>query len=83
MGWLRDGRGSYRVGTCRPGGIARVDTAATADGWGEPGEGWGGFTEPHAGNEAVQTASLRYLNRDTKAVTATLRAHGIRFPEFL
>jgi len=60
----------------------RVRTTPTAEGWGEPEDGWGEPEEPQTGDRALKTASLRYRNRDAKVVAATLRAHGIHFPEF-
>ncbi len=62
--------------------LTTIHTAATADAWGEPGDGWGRPNEPLTSDETVTTASLSYRNRDAQAVAATLRAHGIPFPEF-
>lgn len=60
----------------------QVHTEPPTEAWPEPAYGWGGPEEPQAGGPALKTASLSYRNRDAKTVTATLRAHGIRFPEF-
>ena len=59
----------------------RVRTEPPTEGWPEPAYGRGGREDPQGG-PALPTASLSYRDRDATAAGATLRAHGIRFPEF-
>ncbi|OFE15168.1 hypothetical protein BA895_22860 [Humibacillus sp. DSM 29435] len=61
--------------------ITRVDTASNAEGWGQPGDGWGEPELLPTGDRDIQTASLRYRNRDRGVVARTLRSHGIHFPD--
>jgi hypothetical protein len=60
----------------------QVHAEPPTEGWPELAYGWGGREDPQGGGPALPTASLSYRNRDANAVAATLRAHGIRFPEF-
>lgn len=60
---------------------AQVHTEPPMQVWPEPAYGWDGPEESPADGPALQAASLSYRNRDAKTVEATLRAHGISFPE--
>ena len=51
-----------------------VRTLDATDEWGEP-------VSPGGAGPVEQSAALAYLNRDVRAVTEVLRAHGIRAPD--
>ena len=61
--------------------VTQVHSEPPVEGWPEPPPRRGGSEEPEMGGSAVSTASLSYRNRDAKAVAATLRAHGLPFPD--
>jgi hypothetical protein len=61
--------------------LTQVHTEPPVEGWPEPAYGRGGSEVPHVGGSALSTASLSYRNRDARLVAATLRAHGLPFPD--